>query len=67
MKKRLFNNQNHPSLVLSMFDLSFLLCTSPVTKKRGLNLLKEDTLKLEKKLKENVPTNKKSKKNRRKK
>ena len=41
MNKRLYPNQDHPSAILSMLNLSVLLCKNPVSRKQGLELLKQ--------------------------
>lgn len=60
MRKRLYSNQDHPDIVLSMLNLASLSCESPVTRKKGIELLKqykkivtknEDTQEIEKLLK----------------
>ncbi|MCG3679001.1 SIR2 family protein [Aliarcobacter butzleri] len=41
MKKRLYSNQNHPDIIITIFNLASLLCENPVTRKKGIELLKE--------------------------
>ena len=57
MKKRLYSNQDHPNIMLSMYNLTSTLCKNPLTRRKGLDLLKqykrivtkqEDTQKIEK-------------------
>ncbi len=41
MAKRLFDNQDHPDIILPMINLSIHLCRNPLTKKKGLSLIKQ--------------------------
>ncbi len=41
MRKRLHQNQDHPDIILSMTNLSILLCRNPISRKQGLELLKQ--------------------------
>jgi len=41
MKKRLYSKQNHPDIIITMFNLVYLSCNSPATRKKGIELLKE--------------------------
>lgn len=41
MSKKIFPNQNHPKIINIVFNLSDLLCKNPLTRKKGIELLKE--------------------------
>jgi hypothetical protein len=41
MAKRLFDNQDHPDIILPVINLSIHLCRNPLTKKKGLDLIKK--------------------------
>ena len=41
MRKRLFHKQDHPDIISSMFNLSVHLCQNQLTKKKGVEILKQ--------------------------
>jgi len=41
MRKRLYTNQDHPYIIISMINLSTFVCKNPVSRKQGLELLKQ--------------------------
>lgn len=73
MRKRLYSNQDHPYIITTMFNKSIVLCSNPLNKKEGINLLKkykkivtkdEDKLEIERLLKkhDNIGRNKSKRK-----